>query len=144
MERSTALDWGLLVAGLLLLTGPLVVQPQAPPDTIEYSVDSDWDPVDRYQTLQYANFSETERDIFERANASNGSVTVTAANSPERFTPPPDVLGVYNVEQNGSTYLLQTTHFTHEVDLWRQVVPRVLASVAGLVLLLAVGYRRFT
>lgn len=144
MERSAALNWGLLVAGLLLFTAPLVAQPQTPPDVVEYSVDGDWDPVDGQQKLSYANFSTAQQDVFERANASDGPVNVTLAESPDRLTPPPDGIEAYDVYKNGSYYLLQTVHFTHERDLIEQVLPRAIAMLAGLGALVGLAYRRLT
>ena len=96
------------------------------------------------QTLVYANFSDAERAVFEAAlQASPDDLNRSVDDAPERLTPGPDGIAIYNVERDGQFYLLQVKHLSFEVDFATQQLPRLAALALGAMVLGVAGYRRF-
>lgn len=145
MERATALNAALLVGALALLTVPLAVGPNVPPDRVEFYVEADWADYDGQENLDYASLSPEERAVFDEARAARpDTVNYSVENAPAGLTPRPNGIDVYNVRYEGSVWLLQTKHLTNSADFVTQVLPRLVLGTGAILVGLVAGYREFT
>jgi hypothetical protein len=143
-RQSTALNAALLGGACLLITVPLAVGPDVRPDRVEFYVEGDWSDIDGQQNIRYEALSSTGQTAFDDARSSTPeTVDDTVADAPNRLTPPPNGIDVYNVRYQGSFYLLQVKYLTDSADFLTQVLPRVVLGVGGILLGLVAGYREF-
>jgi len=143
-RQSTALNAALLVGACLLITVPLAVGPDVRPDRVEFYVEGDWSDIDGQQTLRYEGLSSTAQTAFDDAREiTPKTVNYTVADAPNRLTPPPNGIDIYNVRYQGSFYLLQVKHRTYSADFLTQVLPRIVLGMGGILLGLVAGYREF-
>lgn len=144
MDRSHLLTLSLAVVGLGLIALPVLAAPEVPDDRVEFTAEGDWWNNTDQQTLSYTNLSDAERAVFEAAlEESPDELNRSLGNAPDRLTPGPDGIAIYNVERDGQFYLLQVNHFTYEVDFASQQLPRLGALALGVIALGVAGYRRF-
>jgi hypothetical protein len=143
IERSTALNLALLLGGLLFLTAPLAAQPDVRPDRIELYVEGDWADRSAQPNLVYENLSTDEQTVFDTVRTSGEPVNYTADEAPDRLEPGDTTIELYNVQYEGSWYLLQSKRFTYSPDLVTQVLPRIVLAMGGLFAGLIGGYRQF-
>ena len=144
VDRARLLTLSLVVVGFGLITLPMLAAPEVPDDRVEFYVEGDWMNNPDQQTLAYANFSGAERAVFEAAlQASPDDLNRSVSEAPERLTPDPDGIAIYNVERDGQFYLLQVKHLSFEVDFATQQLPRLATLALGAMVLGVAGYRRF-
>jgi len=144
VDRSQLLTLALVVVGIGLIALPVFAPPEVPDDRIEFVTEDDWMNNPDQQTLSYTNFSDGERAVFEATLQANPEeLNRSVDEAPERLTPDPGGIAIYNVERDGEFYLLQVKYFTHEVDFTTQQLPRLGSLALGSVALGVVGYRRF-
>jgi hypothetical protein len=72
-----------------------------------------------------------------------GTVNDSVENAPAGLWPQPNGVDMYNVEYDGSFWLLQAKHLTNSADFVPQVLPRLLLGMSGLVVGLVASYREF-
>lgn len=143
MVRRSASNALVFLVGVALFAAPLAVPAEAPPDRVEYYVEADWGNYQDQQRLVYANLSGPEKRAFDAARTNESArYNASLRDAPARLTPARNGIDIYNVEYEGEYYLLQVKHFTYEVDLVSQVLPRLGALAAGILLALAAAYRQ--
>jgi hypothetical protein len=144
VQQSPTLNAALLVGAVLLLTVPLAIGPDVPPDRIEFYAEDDWSDYDGQENLGYADLTTDEQRAFENALAARpGTLNYTLKNAPDDLTPRRNGMDVYNVRYNGSWYLLQVKYVTYSADFLTQVFPRIVLGLGGIGLGLVAGYREF-
>lgn len=144
MDNTSALNAALLVGAVLLLTVPLAIGPDVPPDQVEFYVEGDWSDIDGQENLGYASLSSAEQAAFDEARAASpDTLNYTVENAPDDLTPRRNGIDVYNVRYDGSWYLLQVKHRTYSADFLTQVLPRIVLGMVGIFVGLAAGYREF-
>lgn len=133
----------LVLAGLALFAFPLVAPPQAPPDTVEYYVEADFGDQAGNPNLAYANFSESERRVFDAALANENDTFVTGPeNAPDRITPPGEGIRLYNVRYRGDYDALQVRRLS-DPPSDAAVLGRFGSLLAGILVAGYGGYRGF-
>lgn len=143
-NRPVPLTVVLLVIGLALVVGPVLAPPDVPEDRVEYYVEADWRNDPDQETLDYDNMTSDERSVFDTARTGRPeAVNLSVEESPLSLTPEPRSIDIYNVRYESEWYLLQVRYLTYQADVLTQLVPRLGALAAGILLCVFAAYRHW-